>query len=278
MKKKDGSARICVDYRKLNKKVVKDRFPTPHMEDAIDSLQDALVYCTIDLRNGFFHVPVSEQSMKYLAFITHSGQYLFRKTPFGCCNSPAVFHRFIHDVFHDLIMTKIVIVYMDDICIMAKSDEEAIQRLETVLKVASKAGLHIKWKKCQFLKKSIDFLGFVIGGGMIKPSPDKTKAIQRFKELSNVKGVQSFLGLTGAFRKFIRDYALIARPLTNLLRKGEKFEIGKAEKEAFDKLKAKISGEPVLKIYKQGVETHLYTDASKLSFGAILMQKSDDDD
>lgn len=278
VKKKDGSSRICVDYRKLNKKVIKDRFPTPLMEDVIDCLQGANVYSTIDLENGFFHVPVGEQSKKYLSFITHSGQYLFRRTPFGCCNSPAVFHRFINTVFHDLIMKKIVIAYMDDICILAKDDAEAIQRLEIVFKVASEAGLRIKWKKCQFLKTSIEFLGFVIGSGTIKPSTDKTKAIQRFKELHNVKSVQSFLGLTGAFRKFIRDYALIARPLTNLLRKEAEFKIGDAEKKAFDTLKAKMSGEPVLKIYKQGVETHLYTDASKLSFGAILMQKSDEDD
>lgn len=278
VKKKDGSSRICVDYRKLNKKIIKDRFPTPIMEDVLDCLQGAEVFSTIDLKNGFFHVPVGDQSKKYLAVVTYSGQYLFQKTPFGCCNSPAVFHRFINDVFHDLIMKKIVIAYMDDVCILAKDEREAIQHLEMVLKVASDAGLQIKWKKCQFLKKSIGFLGFTIGKGSIKPSTEKTRAIQRFKEINSVKQIQSFLGLTGAFRKFIRDYSLIARPLTNLLRKGAQFKIGDDEKKAFETLKAKMSCEPVLKIYKQGVETQLYTDASKLSFGAILMQKCDEDD
>lgn len=276
--KKNGKHRICIDYRKLNKKIIRDRFPTPNMEDVLETLQDSLVYCTIDLKNGFFHVPVGEKSQKYLSFVTHSGQYLFLKTPFGCCNSPAVFMRYINEVFRDLINKGIVIVYMDDVAILAKSEDEAIERLKIVLDVAAEAGLQISWQKCQFLKRSIEFLGHVVENGTIRPSPAKQEAVRKFKELKNVKEVQSFLGLTGAFRKFIKDYALIARPLSNLLRKGVQFKFEEEEKKAFGMLKLKLIQEPVLKMYRQNAETQLFTDASKLGFGAILMQKSADDD
>lgn len=272
--KKNGKHRICIDYRKLNK----NRFPTPNMEDVLDTLQDSLVYCTIDLKNGFFHVPVGEKSQKYLSFVTHSGQYLFLKTPFGCCNSPAAFMRYINDVFRDLINKGIVIVCMDDVAILAKSEDEAIERLKIVLEVAAEAGLQINWQKCQFLKRSIEFLGHVVENGTIKPSPAKQEAVRKFKEMKSIKVVQSILGLTGAFRKFIKAYAVIARPLTNLLRKGVQFKFEKEEKEAFEMLKLKLIQEPVLKMFYQNAETQLFTDASKLGFGAILMQKCADDD
>lgn len=146
-KKKDNSDRICVDLRKLNKQTVKDRFPDLLMEEVLDDLQGANVFTAIDLKSGFFHVPVEEDSQKYLSFVTHTGQYLFTKAPFGFCNSPPVFQRFIYHMFRDLILIRILIVYMDDICILAIDLEQAIERMEIGFMRASEAGLMINWKK-----------------------------------------------------------------------------------------------------------------------------------
>lgn len=276
-KKKDGSARVCMDYRGINKKMIKDKFPVPLIEDQLDALQEARVFSTIDLKNAYFHVPVNKESQKYLAFITHNKQFTFLKTPFGCSNSPRIFQRFINHVFRDLIMRKIIMIYVDDIIILAKDEEEAMTRLKMVLTCAQESGLEIKWKKCQFLKKSVEFVGYIIEDGTIKPSPGKTNAVQKFPEPRTIKQVQSFLGLTGYFRKFIAGYATIARPLSDMLRKDTSFAFKDEERRAFEQLKRCLMQDPVLKIYDQKAETELHTDASKFGFGAVLLQRSNDD-
>lgn len=278
VKKKDGTDRVCIDYRDLNKKIIKDRFPLPHIDDIVDAAQASRVFSTIDLKNGFFHVPVHGESQKYLSFITHSGQYIFKRAPFGCCNSPAAFLRFINEVFRELIRKKIILVYMDDIVVLAVNETEAIERLKMVFDCAAKAGLNISWKKCQFLQRSIEFLGHVIENGEIKPSRQKSKAVRNFLEPTTIKKLQSFLGLTGFFRKFIKHYAIIAKPLTDLLRKNVEFKFDKEQRMAFETLKMKLSSDPVLKIYQQEAETQLWTDASKYGFGMILMQRCSEDD
>lgn len=277
VRKKDGSSRVCIDYRNLNQKMIKDRYPVPNMDDILDKLQKVKIFSTIDLKNGFFHVPVNENSRKYLSFVTQSGQYTFLKTPFGCCNSPRVFQRYINDVFRDLIQKKIMMVYMDDAVILAENEEEAKQNLKLVLKYAANAGLEINWKKCQFLQKRIEFLGHVIEDGKIKPSADKIEAVKRFPQPKNEKDVQKFLGLTGYLRKFIQSYAVIAKPLSDLLRKTNEFHFGAAQVTSFDELKKKLCEAPVLRIYQQDAETQVHTDASKWGFGGMLMQKSNDD-
>lgn len=257
--------------------MVKDRFPTPLIEDQLDALQEARVFSTIDLKNGFFHVPVNKESRNCLSFVTHNGQYTFLKAPFGCSNSPRVFQRFINHIFRDLIRRKIVLVYVDDIIILAKNMEEAILHLTMVLECAAEAGLEIKWKKCQFLRKSVEFLGYIIENGAIKPSPCKTNAVQKFPEPKTIKQVQSFLGLTGYFRKFIEGYAVIARPLSDLLRKENGFVFGEVQRRSLEQLKLCLVQDPVLKIFQQNAETELHTDASKFGFGGILLQRCNDD-
>ncbi|XP_076686111.1 uncharacterized protein LOC143378248, partial [Andrena cerasifolii] len=143
--KKDGTIRICIDFRHLNKKIVKDRYPLPLIEDELDSLQGAKVFSTLDLKNGFFHVPIEEGSQKYTAFVVPNGHYEFLRVPFGLCNSPAVFQRFIHAVFRELIAVGMVRVYMDDIIVLANDVVSAIANLEAVLGVASQFGLVVNW-------------------------------------------------------------------------------------------------------------------------------------
>lgn len=145
--KKDGTKRLCVDYRRLNKKIVRDRFPIPNLEDQLDQLQTGNVFTTLDLKNGYHHVPVKESSRKYTAFVTPTGQYEFNRVSFGLSNSPSVFCRYIQIIFRQLISQGIVVTYMDDIIIIANNDDEAITRLKIVLDLAASFNLTMNWKK-----------------------------------------------------------------------------------------------------------------------------------
>lgn len=131
--------------------IEKDKYPLPLIEDLIDKLRNVTMYSTIDLKNGFFHVDVEPESRKYTAFVTHNGQFHFLKAPFGLCNSPPVFQRFINQIFRPLVKEGIVLVYLDDVIILATSEREAIERLELVLQLASDYGLSLNKKKCQFM-------------------------------------------------------------------------------------------------------------------------------
>ena len=197
VKKKDGSTRICVDYRQLNKKVVKDRYPLPLIEDQLDSLQGSRVFSTLDLKNGFFHVPVGESSRKYTAFVVPTGQYEFLKMHFGLCNSPAVFQKYIDAVFKELIATGVVLTYIDDLIVPSTDFSSGIEKLSTVLRVASEHGLLVNWSKCRFLQTRIEYLGHIIEGGNIQPSECKTKAVANFPEPRSARDVQSYPGLSG---------------------------------------------------------------------------------
>lgn len=275
--KKDGSKRLCIDFRNLNKKIYKDNYPLPIIDDQIDLLQKAQIFSTLDLANGFFHVPVEEKSRKYTAFVTPSAQYEFLRVPFGLCVSPPTFQRFINTIFCRQIQSGFVLVYMDDLIIPAETIDEAVVRLKEVLQVAAENNLQIKWKKCQLLHTKIDFLGYEIENGTIRSSPLKTKAVKTFPEPKTVQQLQSFLGLAGYFRKFIKDFAAIARPLSEQLKKSKTFHFGDEQRATFELLKEKICERPVLTIFRYGADTELHTDASKHAFGAILMQRNFDD-
>ncbi|GFX89531.1 hypothetical protein TNCV_72241 [Trichonephila clavipes] len=219
VKKKDGSSRMCIDYRKLNQKLVKDKFPLPIIEDVLDTLQEAKVYSTLDLRNGFFHVDVDEDCRKYTSIIVPDGQFEFNKVPFGLSTSPGVFQRYVSSIFRDVTRKGIVISYLDDLVVPAKNEQE----------------------------------GHIVESGTIKPSPTKTLAVRKFPEPTTIKQVQSFLGLTGYFRKYIKDYSKIAKPLSDLTRKENLFVFFRdSTKEAFEKLKKILSEGPILHLYKYG--------------------------
>ncbi|XP_043279405.1 uncharacterized protein K02A2.6-like [Venturia canescens] len=276
--KKNGEYRVCVDYRQLNKKITRDRFPMPLIDDRIDALANEKVFSVLDLKNGFFHVPVAPESRKYTSFVTPDGQYEFTKTPFGLCNSPTSFLRSIDEVFRDLIRRSVVFRYVDDLIVPGKDEEEALANLKETLTVAAERGLCINWKKCSFLKRRVEYLGHVIEGGTVGPSPTKIKAVKNFPRPTMKKSVQSFLGLTGYFRKFVRDYSKIAKPLSELLKNNQRFRFEEEEERSFERLKQILTSEPVLRIYRPDAETELHTDASKEGYGAALLQKGEDDE
>lgn len=278
VKKKDGSTRVCIDYRKVNQKMVKDEYPLPVIEDHIDKLCKARVFSTLDLKNGFFHLPIEEESIKYTAFVTSSpeGQYEFLRAPFGLSICPKYFMRYINIIFRDLIARGIVLIFIDDVIILAEDEHQALARLKEVLRVASDNGLEINWKKTQLLQRSVEYLGHVVSNGSVRPSPDKTEAVRKFPTPRNLKEVHSFIGLTSYFRKFIPNYALIARPLSDMLKKGD-FHFSEEQRLAFEELKEKLCCDPVLKIFDPQMETELHADACKYGYAAILMQKDPND-
>lgn len=247
----------------LNRNIIKDRYPLPLIEDQLDQLQDAKVFSTLDLENGFFHVRMDEASIRYTSFIVPDGQFEFLRMPFRLCNSPSVFQRFIYAVFRDLTKRRIVLIYLDDLIVLSNDESDGLKNLKIVLDVASEAGLAINWRKCRFLQRRVEFLGHVVENGTVRSSERKTKAVMCFP----------FLELSGYFRKFVPSYSTIARPLSNLLRVDVPFQFGVAEGEAFRRLKIILSERPVLNLYRAGAETKLHTDASKHGYGAILLQK-----
>lgn len=275
--KKDNTTRVCVDYRLINRKIIKDRFPLPVIDDQIDALEGARVFSVLDLENGFFHVPIAPESRKYTSFITSDGQFEFLRAPFGLCTSPNVFMRFVNKIYTELIANGTVVPYMDDVIIPAATEEEGLQKLKAVLKVASEYGLNIKWKKCKLLQRKIEFLGYEIEDGKLRSAVAKTIDVKNYKEPKNAKQLDRFLGLTGYFRKYVSGYAFIAKPLKDITRQNVKFEFGTAQKLAFEKLKEIITSRPVLIMHRYGVETEVHTDASKFGLGGILFQRSNDD-
>lgn len=197
--------------------------------------------------------------------------------PFGLCNAPSVFQRFINAIFKELTAKGVVLSYMDDLIVPATTCEAALRNLRMVLNVACEHGLEMNWRKCRFLETRILYLGHVIENGVVSPSDEKTAAIRKFPKPGNIKSLQSFLGLTGYFRKFVPGYSLIARPLTNLLKGTAKFVFEEREERAFDRLKQILIDKPVLKLYRVAAETELHTDACMFGYGAILMQKDNED-
>ncbi|GFW09407.1 retrovirus-related Pol polyprotein from transposon 17.6 [Trichonephila clavipes] len=232
--------------------MIKDQFPLPLIEEVLDKLENSKVYTSLDLKNGFFHVPMDPNSTKYTSFVTHEGQYEFLRVPFGLSNSPSVFQRFIYTVFRKLIRDNILIVYMDDLLIPSQNEAEGLNKLRLVLQTAADLGFELNLKKkCNFLQRKNKFLGYIIENGTIKPSPSKTQAVQNFPQPQTLRQLQSFIGLTSYFRKFIPNYARIARPLSDLLRDNVKFKFGPTEIASFQELKNILSENPVLHVFQQ---------------------------
>lgn len=247
------------------------------IDDQLDCLTGAKICTILDLENGFFHVPIDDDSCKFTAFVIPGGHYEFMRLPFGLYISPTYFQKFINIIFSELAEKGIIVMYMDDLIIRSATVTEGIERVKVVFKIASEYGLIFNWKKCHFLQTRVTYLGYIVENGTIRPSSEKTSAVENFPEPKNVKSIQSFLGLTGFFRKFVEGYATIARPLSNLTAKDVPFQFGESERDAFKKLKTLLCQKPVLALYSPYAETELHADASVVGLGAILLQRNDED-
>src|ERR687886_644546 len=261
VKKKDGSMRMCIDYRELNKLTVKNRYPLPRIDDLFDQLQGSSVYSKIDLRSGYHQLAVKEGDVSKTAFRTRYGHYEFLVMPFGLTNAPAVFMDLMNQVCKPY-LDKFVIVFIDDILIYSKTEEEHREHLRLVLELLKKEQLYAKFSKCDFWIKSVQFLGHVVSSQGIHVDPAKIAAIKNWEVPKSPTEIKSFLGLAGYYRRFIKDFSKIAGPLTKLTRKDVPYKWDDAQEAAFQKLKQLLCQAPVLTLPEGSEDFVVYCDAS----------------
>ncbi|GJT43820.1 putative reverse transcriptase domain-containing protein [Tanacetum coccineum] len=250
VKKKDGSMRMCIDYRELNKLTIKNRYPLPRIDDLFDQLQGACCFSKIDLRSGYHQLRVREEDIPKTAFRTRYGHFEFTVMPFGLTNAPAIF--------------------MD---LMNRSEEEHEAHLKTILDLLKKEKLYAKFSKCEFWLQEVQFLGHVVNRDGIHVDPSKVESVKNWKTPESSTEIRSFLGLAGYYRRFIENFSKIAKPLTMLTQKNKTYVWGDKQDEAFQILKEKLCNAPVLALPDGPDDFVVYCDASKQGFGCVLMQR-----
>ena len=271
VKKKDGSLRLCIDYRELNKVTIKNKYPLPRIDDLFDQLQGATVFSKIDLRSGYHQLRIKGSDVPKTAFRSRYGHYEFIVMSFGLTNAPAVFMDLMNRVFKDFLDT-FVIVFIDDILIYSKTEEEHEEHLRKVLETLRVHKLYAKFSKCEFWLKQVSFLGHVVSKDGVSVDPAKIEAVTSWPRPTTASEVRSFLGLAGYYRRFVKDFSRIAVPLTQLTRKGNSFVWSKACEESFQDLKKRLVSAPVLTVPDGSGSFVVYSDASKKGLGCVLMQ------
>ncbi|KAL4038651.1 hypothetical protein IC575_002274 [Cucumis melo] len=272
VKKKDGSMRLCIDYRELNKVTVKNRYPLPRIDDLFDQLQGATMFSKIDLRSGYHQLRIKDGDVPKTAFRSRYGHYEFIVMSFGLTNAPAVFMDLMNRVFREFLDT-FVIVFIDDILIYSKTEAEHEEHLRMVLQTLRDNKLYAKFSKCEFWLKQVSFLGHVVSKAGVSVDPAKIEAVTSWTRPSTVSQVCSFLGLAGSYRRFVENFSRIATPLTQLTRKGAPFVWSKACEDSFQNLKQKLVIAPVLTVPNGSGSFVIYSDASKKGLGCVLMQQ-----
>lgn len=270
-KKKDGTWKICVDYRKLNDVTVKNKYPIPLIDELLDELKGACVFTKLDLRSGYHHIIVAEEDIYNTAFRTHRGLYEFKVMPFGLTNAPASFQALMNNVFKDQ-LRKSVLVFLNDILVYSQTFEAHLKHLEEVLQKMLEHQVFAKMSKCMFRQKQLEYLGHIISDQGVSTDPEKVTAMKEWPIPKTIKQLRGFLGLTGYYRRFIKSYGEISRPLTQLLKKGM-FGGNNEATVAFNKLKATMISAPVLALPDYSLPFVVETDASGMGIGAVLMQK-----
>ena len=278
VRKKDGSLRFCVDYRRLNSITRKDAYPMPNVDAMILSLGKPQFFTTLDIKDAYWCIPMEEDSIEKTAFPTPNGLYEWTVMPFGLANAPATFERFIERVMRDF-LGKFMHVYFDDLLIVSETWADHLQHIENALERLRQAGLRLKSTKCRIAACEVEFLGHKITVEGLTKDDAKVKAVREFPRPQNLKQLRQFLGLTGYYRKFVRGFALIARPLNNLMKEGIEFEWTDECHRAFQRLIHEVCEEVTLKFpdFKAAKEDPtralvIQTDASKEGLAGILGQ------
>ncbi|XP_057808403.1 uncharacterized protein LOC131022873 [Salvia miltiorrhiza] len=277
VKKKDGTMRMCIDYREINKITLKNKYPLPRIEDLFDQLKGASVFSKIDLRSGYHQLKIKQEDIPKTAFRTRYGHYEFVVVPFGLTNAPAVFMDLMNRVFHPY-LDKFVLVFIDDILVYSQNQAEHEKHLRIVLETLRTEQLYGKFSKCEFWLNEVTFLGHVVSSEGIKVDPAKVQTVQEWKAPTNPNEIRSFLGLAGYYRRFIEGFSKIARPMTQLLRKGSKFTWTGECEESFQELKRKLTTAPVLAVPEANKGYDIYTDASKsgLVLGVVRLGETEE--
>ena len=271
VKKKDGTLRLCVDYRQLNKLTVKNKYLLPRIDDLFDQLEGASIFSKIDLRSGYHQLKIKDANVHKTAFRTRYGHYKFLVMPFGLTNAPAAFMDLMNRVFPPYV-DQFVVVFIDDILVYSKYRESHDTQLRVVLEILRKEQLYAKLSKCEFWFTEVSFLGHIVSKEGIQVDPKKIEVVVEWKPPRNVTEVRSFLGLAGYYRRFVKGFSMIAAPMTRLLQKNVKYEWSEKCQGSFQKLKAFLTEAPVLTQPTCGKEYVIYSDASLNGLGCVLMQ------
>ena len=282
VRKKDGSLRFCIDFRRLNALTVKDSHPLPRICETLDSLVGAAYYSTFDLTSSFWQVPMDEESKQYTTFTLGSmGLYECERMPFGLCNAPATFQRLMQNCLSELNLTY-CLIYLDDVIVYSKTLEEHLLRMRVVFDRIREAGLKLKPSKCDIFKREINYLAHHVSERGVLPSKKNLKGIAECPAPDTYTKIKSFVGLVGHYRRFIKGFARIAAPLYKLTsgknkdKKSEHVELPPEAKQAFEQLKEACLKAPILAFPDFSKAFLLETDAPGKGLGAVLSQKQED--
>jgi len=275
VKKKDGSLRMCVDYRGLNKVTIKNQYPLLLISGLLDQLGQAKIHTKIDLRGAYNLVHIKEGDEWKTTFRTRYGHFEYNIMPFGLTNAPAIFQHLMNDVFREF-LDDFVVCYLDDILVFSKNEEKHINHVRLVLEKLHTARLYAKLEKCVFHQPQVEFLGYIISGRGLSMDPKKIRTVTEWKKPATVRDVQCFLGFANFYRIFNRNYSKIADPLTQLTRK-DKLEWNAEADQAFETLKKAFTTAPILTHPDFQKPFFLETDASDFALGAILSQPDKDE-
>ena len=278
VKKKDGKLCLVQDYRALNAMTVKNKYPLPLIPELIAKLRGAKYFTKLDVRWGFNNVHIKEGDEWKAAFQTNRGLFEPLVMFFSLTNSPATFQTMMDDIFEELITEGVVVVYMDDILIFTEDLEEHQKVTRRVLEILEKHKLYLRPDKCEFEKTTVEYLGVIISHNSVAMDPVKIAGVTEWPAPTNKKEVQSFLGFTNFYRRFIKDFSEHARPLFDLTRNDFRWCWGTAEQSAFDKLKQSVTAAPVLISSDSTKPFRVEADSSDFATGAVLSQRSMEDD
>ncbi|GJW52731.1 putative nucleotidyltransferase, ribonuclease H [Tanacetum coccineum] len=266
--------RVCIDYRKLNDATQKDHFLLPFIDQMLERLCGNEYYCFLDGFSGFFQIPIALEDQEKTTFTCPYGTFAYRRMPFGLCNAPATFQRCMTAIFHDMV-EDFMEVFMDDFSVFGNSFDCCLANLDRMLARCEETNLVLNWEKCHFMVKEGIVLGHKISGAGIEVDRAKIDVIAKLPYPTNVKGVRSFLGHAGFYRRFIKDFSMISKPMTQLLMKDAKFDFSDDCKKAFNILKEKLTTAPIIISPDWNEPFELMCDASDFAVGAVLGQRID---
>ncbi|XP_042449055.1 uncharacterized protein LOC122033980 [Zingiber officinale] len=266
--------RMCIDYRKLNKETRKDHFPLPFIDQMLERLAKHSYFCFLDGYSGFYQIPIHPNDQEKTTFTCPYGTFAYRRMPFGLCNAPATFQRCMMAIFSDMI-ENIMEVFMDDFSVYGTNFDTCLSNLVNVLQRCEETNLVLNWEKCHFMVREGIVLGHLVSERGIEVDTAKVEVIENLPPPTNVKGVRSFLGHAGFYRRFIKDFSKISKPLTNLLIKETEFLFDENCLDAFSRLKEALISAPIMQVPDWTLPFEIMCDASDYAVGAVLGQRRD---